>query len=81
MYFLQAWFFERDDVALPGFHKFFKHASEEEKEHAEKFMKYQNKRGGRIVLQDVQVIICSVLMIIGMIWMFLIYSLFFQFEI
>merc|ERR1711860_284404 len=49
-----AMYFDRDDVALPGFHKYFKHASDEEREHAEKFMKYQNKRGGRIVLQDIQ---------------------------
>ncbi|CAL1526703.1 unnamed protein product [Lymnaea stagnalis] len=49
-----AYYFDRDDVALPGFHKFFKHQSEEEREHAEKLMKYQNKRGGRIVLQDIK---------------------------
>nr|ABA55730.1 ferritin [Periserrula leucophryna] len=49
-----AWYFNRDDVALPGFHHFFKKASEEEREHAEKFMKYQNMRGGRIVLQDIK---------------------------
>jgi len=49
-----AWYFDRDDVALPGFHKFFKHSSEEEREHAEKFMKFQNARGGRIVLQGVE---------------------------
>jgi len=48
-----AWHFDRDDVALPGFHKFFKKSSEEEREHAEKFMKYQNSRGGRIVLKAV----------------------------
>ena len=41
-------------MALPGFHKYFKKASDEELEHAEKMMKYQNKRGGRIVLQDVK---------------------------
>ena len=45
--------FERDDVALPGFAKFFKKSSMEEREHAEKMMTYQNKRGGRIVLQDI----------------------------
>ncbi|KAH9393810.1 fts3-like protein [Tyrophagus putrescentiae] len=45
--------FNRDDVALPGFEKFFKESSEEEREHAEKFMKFQNQRGGRIVLQDI----------------------------
>ncbi|VDH90194.1 soma ferritin-like [Mytilus edulis] len=47
-----SYYFDRDDVALPGFSKFFKKSSDEEREHAEKFMKYQNKRGGRIVLQD-----------------------------
>jgi len=47
-------YFDRDDVALPGFAKYFKGNSEEEREHAEKLMKYQNKRGGRIVLQDIQ---------------------------
>jgi len=49
-----AFYFDRDDVALPGFSAFFKHNSEEEREHAEKLMKYLNKRGGRLVLQDVQ---------------------------
>jgi len=49
-----AMYFNRDDVALPGFSKFFAKNSEEEREHAEKFMKYQNKRGGRVVFRDVQ---------------------------
>nr|AAQ12076.1 ferritin-like protein [Pinctada fucata] len=49
-----SFYFDRDDVALPGFAKFFKHSSDEEREHAEKLMKYQNKRGGRIVLQDIK---------------------------
>jgi len=49
-----AFYFDRDDVALEGFHKFFKKSSEEEREHAEKLMKYQNKRGGRVVLQNIQ---------------------------
>jgi len=49
-----AFYFDRDDVALPGFAAFFRHNSEEEREHAEKLMKYQNKRGGRIVLKDVK---------------------------
>ena len=48
-----AYYFDRDDVAHKGFHKFFKESSEEEREHAEKLMKYQNKRGGRVVLQDI----------------------------
>jgi ferritin len=53
--FFQSYYFDRDDVALPGFSKFFKKSSDEEREHAEKLMKYQNKRGGRIVLQDIKV--------------------------
>ncbi|WP_411026707.1 ferritin family protein, partial [Salmonella sp. s54395] len=40
-----AYYFDRDDVALPGAHKYFKKASEEEREHAEKLMKFQNQRG------------------------------------
>ena len=50
-------YFDRDDVALPGFAKYFEKASVEEREHAEKLMKYQNKRGGRIVLQDIKVLV------------------------
>jgi len=49
-----SFYFNRDDVALPGFSCFFKKSSDEEREHAEKLMKYQNKRGGRVVLQDIQ---------------------------
>jgi ferritin heavy chain len=49
----QAWYFDRDDVALKGFHKFFSERSKEEREHAEKLLKYQNRRGGRIVLQPI----------------------------
>ena len=41
-------------MALKGFSKFFKKSSDEELEHAEKLMKYQNQRGGRIVLQDLK---------------------------
>lgn len=49
-----AYYFDRDDVALKGFQKFFCDSSSEEKEHAEKLMKLQNTRGGRIVLQDIK---------------------------
>jgi len=48
-----AWYFDRDDVALKGFHKFFSECSKEEREHAEKLMKYQNRRGGSIVLAPI----------------------------
>jgi ferritin heavy chain len=35
---------------LAGFSKYFSKKSEEEREHAKKFMNYMNKRGGRIIL-------------------------------
>ncbi|XP_058110396.1 ferritin-3, chloroplastic-like [Magnolia sinica] len=46
-------YFDRDNVALRGLAKFFKEASEEEREHAEKLMEYQNKRGGRVKLLSI----------------------------
>ncbi|CAI9097292.1 OLC1v1033682C3 [Oldenlandia corymbosa var. corymbosa] len=46
-------YFDRDNVALKGLAKFFKESSEEEREHAEKLMKYQNMRGGRVKLHPV----------------------------
>ncbi|KAI3705013.1 hypothetical protein L1987_75243 [Smallanthus sonchifolius] len=59
-------YFDRDNIALKGLAKFFKESSEEEREHAEKFMEYQvfdnlptslcgsyNKRGGKVKLQSI----------------------------
>uniref|UniRef100_A0A1J3DQU4 Ferritin n=1 Tax=Noccaea caerulescens TaxID=107243 RepID=A0A1J3DQU4_NOCCA len=46
-------YFDRDNVALQGLAKFFKESSEEERGHAEKFMEYQNKRGGRVKLHPI----------------------------
>lgn len=54
VYLTMAYHFDRDDVALEGFHSFFKKQSDEEREHAQKLMKYQNMRGGRIVLHDIK---------------------------
>lgn len=51
---LKAYYFDRDDVALPGMHWYFKKASTEEREHAMIFLKYQNKRGGRVILTDIK---------------------------
>lgn len=48
-----AWYFDRDDVALKGIHEYMRESAKEETEHAEKLMKYQNRRGGRIVLQKI----------------------------
>lgn len=53
-FFLQAYHFDRHDVALRGLHDYFKKASDDERGHAEKLMKYQNKRGGTIVLSDIK---------------------------
>lgn len=55
VYMSMAYHFDRDDVALPGFHKFFRKMSDEEREHAEKLMKYQNSRGGKVILRDITV--------------------------
>merc|ERR1719220_1288407 len=53
VYMSLAYYFDRDDVAYSGFHSFFKKNSDEERDHAEKFIKYQNRRGGRVVFQDI----------------------------
>uniref|UniRef100_A0A8C8RCV6 Ferritin n=1 Tax=Pelusios castaneus TaxID=367368 RepID=A0A8C8RCV6_9SAUR len=54
VYLSMSCYFDRDDVALQHMAKFLKEQSHEEREHAEKFLTYQNKRGGRIVLQDIK---------------------------
>merc|ERR1711879_1102608 len=53
VYMSMAAYFERDDVALHGFAKRFRENSDEEREHAQKFIDYQNRRGGRVVFQDI----------------------------
>uniref|UniRef100_A0A674I3U6 Ferritin n=2 Tax=Terrapene triunguis TaxID=2587831 RepID=A0A674I3U6_9SAUR len=54
VYLSMSCYFDRDDVALRHMAQFLKEQSHEEREHAEKFLTYQNKRGGRIVLQDIK---------------------------
>lgn len=46
--------FQREDVALYGFAKFFQESSDEEREHAEKFQKYLLIRGGQMTLKDIK---------------------------
>ncbi|CAG0896900.1 unnamed protein product [Cyprideis torosa] len=53
VYLSMAAYFDRDDVALPNISKFFRKQSREERDHAEKFIDYQNKRGGRVVLNPI----------------------------
>uniref|UniRef100_A0A8C4PFF8 Ferritin n=1 Tax=Equus asinus TaxID=9793 RepID=A0A8C4PFF8_EQUAS len=47
VYLSMSFYFDRDDVALKNFAKYFLHQSHEEREHAEKLMKLQNQRGER----------------------------------
>lgn len=54
VYMALAYQFDRHDIALKGFHEFFKKNSDEEREHAEKFMKYINNRGGTIKLSPIR---------------------------
>ncbi|VDP82920.1 unnamed protein product [Schistosoma mattheei] len=49
-------YFDRDDVSFPKAAEFFRKASHEEREHAEKLAKYQNKRGGRIEFMDLRAV-------------------------
>ena len=51
--FSQSRYFNRADVALPNFSQYFKKAADEENEHAQKFMKHQTERGGKVVLKDI----------------------------
>merc|ERR1712242_239750 len=53
VYMSMAAYFDRDDVALQGFAKRFRENSDEEREHAQKFINYQNMRGGRVVFQNI----------------------------
>ncbi|XP_033016667.1 ferritin heavy chain A-like [Lacerta agilis] len=46
--------FDRNYVALCHVAKFLKEQSQEKWEHADKFLKHQNKRGGRILLKDLK---------------------------
>ncbi|XP_066236017.1 ferritin, mitochondrial [Saccopteryx leptura] len=54
VYLSMAYYFSRDDVALNNFARYFLRQSREETQHAEKLMRLQNQRGGRICLQDIK---------------------------
>nr|XP_058143833.1 ferritin heavy chain-like [Dasypus novemcinctus] len=54
IYLSMSYYFDCYDVALKNFAKYFLHQFHEEREHAEKLMKLQNQRGGRIFLQDLK---------------------------
>lgn len=50
LYLSMSAYFARDSVGLPGFAAHFKHASDEEREHAVRLMEFQTRRGGKVVL-------------------------------
>ncbi|XP_074088139.1 ferritin heavy chain-like [Macrotis lagotis] len=54
VYLSMAYYFDRDDVALKNFSRYFLRHSQEEGAHAQRLMRFQNQRGGRILLQDIQ---------------------------
>ncbi|ELV11210.1 Ferritin, mitochondrial [Tupaia chinensis] len=49
-----AYYFSREDVALHNFARYFLRQAGEETQHAERLMRLQNQRGGRIRLQDIR---------------------------
>jgi len=46
-------YFDRDDVALPGFRDYFNSYVEFQRGQAKKLIDYQNKRGGKVILQAI----------------------------
>lgn len=54
MYLSMASYFGRSDVAFPGFADYFRKAGGEEWRHANTFISYQNKRGGKVKLKDIK---------------------------
>jgi ferritin heavy chain len=52
-YDLMASYFDRSSVGLKNISTFFKKSSDEEREHAHKLIEYQNKRGGRVIIEEV----------------------------
>ncbi|XP_042530226.1 ferritin, mitochondrial, partial [Dipodomys spectabilis] len=53
VYLSMAHYFSRDDVALDNFSRYFRRQSGEEREHAERLMRLQTQRGGRLRLRDI----------------------------
>ncbi|XP_022088324.1 soma ferritin-like isoform X1 [Acanthaster planci] len=54
VYLAMASYFNRSEVALPGFHSYCKGLSDSKRDVAMELMAYQNKRGGRVCLQDIK---------------------------
>ncbi|XP_020377120.1 ferritin heavy chain A-like [Rhincodon typus] len=54
VYLSMSYYFDREDVALRNFAKFYLEQSLEEQKHAEMLMKFQNQRGGHIIFSDIK---------------------------
>ncbi|XP_077170259.1 ferritin heavy chain A-like [Paroedura picta] len=54
VYLSMSSYFDRDDVALRHVAEFFRSQSREEREHADKLLRFQSQRGGRVLLQDIK---------------------------
>uniref|UniRef100_H0XS77 Ferritin n=1 Tax=Otolemur garnettii TaxID=30611 RepID=H0XS77_OTOGA len=54
VYLSMAFYFDRDDVALKHFARYFLRQSHDERDRAETLMQLQNQRGGRICLRDIK---------------------------
>ena len=54
-YHLLSTYFDRDNVGLNKLVNYFNKSSLEEREHADKFMKYQNMRGGIVKLGNINI--------------------------
>uniref|UniRef100_H0Y0D3 Ferritin n=1 Tax=Otolemur garnettii TaxID=30611 RepID=H0Y0D3_OTOGA len=54
VYLSMAFYFDRDDVALKHFTRFFLRKSHQQQADAERVMELQNQRGGRICLRDLK---------------------------
>jgi ferritin heavy chain len=46
-------FFDRDNIGMPGLAKYFKDGSDEERDHAQLLITFQNIRGGRVKLSGI----------------------------
>ena len=53
-YSLLSQYFNRNNIGLDKLVSYFKQCSDEEKEHAEKFMNYQCMRGGKVIFADLK---------------------------
>ncbi|XP_015272635.1 PREDICTED: ferritin, higher subunit-like [Gekko japonicus] len=54
VYLSMASYFDRDDVALRNVAEFFRSQSREEREHADKLLRFKSQRGGHVLLQDIK---------------------------